>query len=241
MGNTKEHYDNHLSRFYSWMTGDIETSVSQFREFLKQYGVEPKETRRAADLGAGNGIQTLALTAAGFEVTAIDFCYALLCELKARSTGTGLRIICDDIRNFARYCDSCDAILCCGDTLTHLESIDEVTELLISAYGKLNTGGKLILTFRDYTEELTGTDRFIHVKSDANHILTCVLDYDDAYVNVTDLFYELNENVWSQSAGTYRKLRIPRGFVAQTLSSAGFGIILNDVSKGMIRIIAEKV
>lgn len=56
-----------------------------------------------------------------------------------------------------------DAIVCMGDTLTHLPARDDVSRLLSEAYGALRPGGRLVLAFRDLTEELTGTDRSVRL------------------------------------------------------------------------------
>jgi hypothetical protein len=52
------------------------------------------------------------------------------------------------------------------------------------------------ISFRDYSKELIGIVRFIPLKSNENKLLTCILDYEDAFVNVTDLLYEKNNDVW---------------------------------------------
>ncbi|MCK9407771.1 MAG: hypothetical protein WCX28_01270 [Bacteriovoracaceae bacterium] len=52
-----------------------------------------------------------------------------------------------------------------------------------------------LLTFRDYSTELTGNSRFIPVKSDASQILTCILEYSSETVTVTDqkMTHEITE------------------------------------------------
>ena len=55
-----------------------------------------------------------------------------------------------------------------GDVLTHLESHQDVSGLLADAFAALAPGGRLVLTFRDMSEALSGLDRFIPVQSDAN-------------------------------------------------------------------------
>ena len=52
----KEHYDQHLGNFYSWMAGDFELQTSEFKKFLIENSVQPGYTGIAIDLGAGHGI-----------------------------------------------------------------------------------------------------------------------------------------------------------------------------------------
>ena len=70
---TKEHYDKHLGNFYSWMTGDFESTQKEFLDFLYEHGLFPSSTKIALDLGAGHGIQSIPLARLGFQVKAVDF------------------------------------------------------------------------------------------------------------------------------------------------------------------------
>ncbi|KAL2914084.1 hypothetical protein HK105_206342 [Polyrhizophydium stewartii] len=73
-----------------------------------------------------------------------------------------------------------DAIVCMGDTLTHLGSLDEIDSLVASSFGALAPGGRLVLQFRDLTQPLFGTDRFIPVRSDERTVFTCFLEWEEA-------------------------------------------------------------
>lgn len=77
-----------------------------------------------------------------------------------------------------------------GDTLTHLPSKDDVAALLRDVAQSLAPGGQLVLSYRDLTRPLTGTDRFLPVRSTDDRIMTCFLEYADAdTVMVHDLIH----------------------------------------------------
>ncbi len=80
--NVKQHYDQHLGNFYSWMTGNFEVAVAQQMEVFRNFQLIPATTGKCLDLGAGHGIQSVALARLGFQVKAIDFNRQLLEELK---------------------------------------------------------------------------------------------------------------------------------------------------------------
>ena len=69
----KEHYDKHLGDFYSWMVGDFNENQQAYQQFLTLNNIKPKTSKLAIDLGAGHGIQSVALAKMGFKVMAIDF------------------------------------------------------------------------------------------------------------------------------------------------------------------------
>ena len=55
----KDHYDNHLGNFYSWMTGNFgEKQVSQ-QHFFHTNAIVPNASKVAIDLGAGHGLQSV--------------------------------------------------------------------------------------------------------------------------------------------------------------------------------------
>ncbi len=237
----KEHYDNHLGNFYSWYTGDFNENKAAFRAFCTENDIRPSASRIAFDLGAGNGIQTIALAELGFQVKAIDFNEQLISELNARIGDHPVRIYNDDIRFVRKYSIlQPELIVCCGDTLTHLDSVLEIGDFIKDVCDILIANGKVIFTFRDYSNELEDTARFIPVKSDAKRILTCFLEYFPDKIRVTDLLHEFENDRWVQKAGSYYKTRIGMDKVLSLLQENGFRIILSNIKKGVITIIGQK-
>ncbi|KAH6578139.1 hypothetical protein BASA62_000431 [Batrachochytrium salamandrivorans] len=161
--------------------------------------------RVAVDLGCGSGFQTLPLLQLGYRVKAVDASEALLAELAHEAAAvcpdavSRLQSVCGDILDSSNFiyeqeqedsrCSSLpppavtasspELIVCMGDTLTHLASIAEVNALLADAYAALVPGGRLIVQFRDLTQPLHGTDRFIPVRSDERTVFTCFLEWEN--------------------------------------------------------------
>lgn len=237
---TKEHYDKHLANFYSWMAGDFDTAKNLFKEFCINNKIKPFANKPAIDLGAGNGIQSVALAELGYSVTAVDFNKQLLSELSDKTGNLRIKTIHSDIRNLKQFNIQPELIVCCGDTLTHLESITEVKQLIADTSEILCPDGKLILSFRDYSVELENTQRFIPVKSDASRILTCVLEYFDEKVRVTDLLNEFEDGQWKQKVSSYFKIRISKETVITMLDKLDLKILYNQTEKGIINLVAEK-
>jgi SAM-dependent methyltransferase len=235
MAGVKEHYDKHLSNFYSWMAGDFELLQESQGNFFAQHNILPGSTAAAIDLGAGHGAQSTALAKLGFHVTAIDFSAQLLAELGRNSRSLPVETVEDDIRNVSKYSYlKPELIVCMGDTLTHLESADEVERLVNDCAAMLQPGGRLVLSFRDYTRELKGNDRFIPVKNDGNRILTVFLEYFPGKVSVTDLLFERSGQSWEQKVSTYDKLRLDASEVSKLMVKAGLKVEFNEPVNRMI-------
>jgi 2-polyprenyl-3-methyl-5-hydroxy-6-metoxy-1,4-benzoquinol methylase len=237
----KKHYDKHLANFYSWMVGDTQSKSTEFQNILRSNGIEPKGTKIAIDLGAGNGIQSIALKDLGYEVTAIDFNQQLLNELKSNPNAKGIKIELKNITNVLELEDlKPELIVCCGDTITHLESKKQIEKLICDISFLLENNGNIILTFRDYSNELNDKQRFIPVKSSSHRILTCILEYGTEKIKVTDLLYENLNGEWIQKVSSYEKVRIDPSTIVDILKKNGMRIKLNEPIKGMQTIIARK-
>lgn len=237
----EEHYKNHLANFYSWMIGDLNSKIHEFKTFLSTHEIQPFGNKVAIDLGAGNGIQSIALKELGFEVMAVDFNDQLLDELESNPKGKNIDIVRMDIREVSKFNEKRpELILCCGDTLTHLENKEEIEKLIEDSGDILEANGKLILTFRDYSNELNDQQRFIPVKSSNDRILTCIMEYGPKKVKVTDLLYEKIDSEWNQKVSSYQKVRISPNEVINIIKSNGMKIMFNEPVNRLQTIIAEK-
>ncbi len=241
MSTVSVHYENLLAEYYSWMFGDFGARVEANRGFFSGNGIVPLKSGAAVDLGAGSGFQSMALAQLGFKVLAIDLSRKLLDELRSKKGTHPIMTIQEDMLNFRVHCpEAIELCVCMGDTLTHLESFDKIAALFELVYGALGQGGKFVMTFRDLTTELKGLDRFIPVRSDANTVFTCFLEYGPDSVQVHDLIYVRNDDAWELRKSSYRKLRIPPAWVLERLKATGFTIKSSDNASGMVTIIAEK-
>jgi len=242
MAEMKDHYESLLADHYSWLFGGIDAKWKENEAFFSSNGIMPGTNRRAIDLGCGSGFQSVPLARMGFEVTGIDLSPTLLAELLANKGDLAIIAINDDLNNFHLLCpDKVELIVCMGDTLTHLESKDDVTGLFAKIYHHLENDGEFVLTYRDMSFELEDIDRFLPVKSDDTKIFTCFLEYGEEKVKVHDLIYVKENNEWSLKKSFYQKLRLPADWVIDQLKEKGFLIKHSSCDKGLSTIIATKI
>lgn len=223
------------------MAGGVEAAAARAERELEVLGLLHGEGQFAVDLGAGFGMHTLPLARHGWAVLAIDSSSALLHELERHAAGLEVTAIDDDLLAFARHLDAAPNLaLCMGDTLTHLSSKEAVESLIAEVYARLSPGGRFVTTFRDYSTALTGTARFIPVKSDAERILTCFLEYAPTTLLVHDILHERRDGQWHMSVSDYAKLRLPPKWVEATLTRCGFAVTSGEGASGMVSLVGVK-
>jgi SAM-dependent methyltransferase len=248
MSTVNEHYERLLSEHYTWMFGvSFEDRVSEQKSFLSRTLTPLDHTPQAAmavDLGCGPGFQTIALAQLGFSpVIAIDTSAELLDELRSHVGSLPVRTEKADLRDLPNIVQTGQAtvIVCMGDTLTHLPDRRDVSALFGSVFDRLRKRGVFVITYRDLTRELFGTDRFIPVRSDENKIMTCFLEFENPdSVVVHDLVYVRQDSRWSLNKSSYRKLRLGIAWIREELSRAGFDMLSEDLSGRLIGLAAVK-
>lgn len=240
MATVNDHYATHLAPLYEWLVGDVEAALARSAAELDAANIRNGVGGTAVDLGAGIGLHALPLARRGYSVSAIDSNAQLLAALRARAGSLPIATVTADLLDFSNHLSRpADVILCMGDTLTHLASVAEVVKLLASVAGSLAKGGAFVTTFRDYaTASLTAERRFIPVRSEAQRILTCFLEYADDTVTVHDLLHQWQDGHWVQRVSSYPKLRLAPAWVAAQLQRHGFVVRISTGAGGMVCVAA---
>lgn len=241
MANSKSHYEHVLSSVYSWTHGGFSVGLQRNTGFFKSIGISPQKSKVAVDLGAGSGFQSIPLARLGYTVTAIDLDRNLLSELRENSDELSIKTVEGDLLQFKDHVtEDVELAVCMTDTILHLESLEDVRQLIANVFSALEKGGKFVITHRDLTHELTDLDRFIPVRSDAATVFTCFLEYEPDTVKVHDLVYRKVGDDWELAKSFYRKLRISERWITEELTKVGFTSVDSNNGKGSITIVAAK-
>jgi hypothetical protein len=172
---------------------------------------------------------------------AMDLSAKMLAQLRKTAKDLPIETICDDLTNFTNYrSGNIELVVCMGDTLTHLDALKNVHALLNMVFSSLETGGRLILSFRNLTQELVNLDRFIPVKSNETTIFTCFLEFQEDTVRVHDIIYEKKNDQWVLKKSVFQKLRISPNWTQKYLQEIGFTIEFYEERNGLVFIIARK-
>jgi SAM-dependent methyltransferase len=242
MATSAEHYDNHLGPVYVWMAGGVEAALQAGRAEIHALNLPLEPGATVVDLGAGFGMHAIPLARAGAKVTAIDSSAAILRTLDKLRGDVPVLVVNDDLLRFENHiAQAPSAILCMGDTITHLRDHAAVDVLLDRAAAVLRPGGMLVLTFRDYSIPLTGDARFIPVRSDDERTLLCFLEYGADTVIVHDVLSERTGQGWQTRISHYPKLRLSPDDLANRLRSRGFDVRCEAGARGMVRVVAQRV
>lgn len=119
-----------------------------FIEVLREHGA-----RKVLDVATGTGFHSVMLREAGFEVTSVDGSDMMLAKAfeNARDQGHLLRTIHADWRWLNREVhDLYDAVICLGNSFTHLHKENDRRKALAEFYATLRHDGILILDQRNY-------------------------------------------------------------------------------------------
>lgn len=236
MHSVAEHYDTLLAPVYLWMAGGIDQALSQGASDIAGLA---GAGGFAVDLGAGFGMHAIPLARSGYRVLAIDASAHLLGQLERHAGGLPIRTVRADLLAFRDHVsEPAQLIACMGDTLTHLESREQVGQLFRAVAQALAPGGRFVATFRDYTRLPEGTGRFIPVRSDAQRIHTCFLEEMPENVVVHDLVHEKADAGWTLKVGAYRKLRLAPDAVREQARAAGLEAALEPGPRGMVKLVA---
>ena len=237
MTTAQAHYRDHLGPVYDWMLGDFGEACARAEAQLRAAGLGDGGGSLAVDLGCGSGAQSLPLARLGHRVLAIDGCALLLRRLEERAAGLPVLTVEDDLRRFRRHLEEpARAIVCMGDTLTHLPSRDDVRALLADAARALAPGGRVVLGFRDLTALAV---RFVPVRSDDSRILTCVLEERGDHVAVHDLLHERRDGAWRLSVSSYEKVRLSPAAARADAEAAGLEVVSLEVAGGLVTLVGS--
>ncbi|HXS21870.1 MAG TPA: class I SAM-dependent methyltransferase [Steroidobacteraceae bacterium] len=241
MDSVSSHYESFLAPVYSWMAGGAAAAFAQGDAELDSLRLTPLRAGAVAlDLGSGFGMHSIPLARKGFSVIAVDSSAALLRELRGHAGVLPIQTVEADLLDFPQcIAGPADVILCMGDTLTHLASRQAIKSLCEQVAAALMPGGTFVLTFRDYSTPMIRESRFIPVKSDADRVFTCFLEYANEHVDVYDLLHERQGSQWTQRVSGYRKLRLPPDWVSATLRNAGLQVTQEAGLSGMVRLLAR--
>lgn len=238
MNSVADHYSQLLAPIYSWMSGSVEAAIEAGKAEIGEALRPLPADSLVVDLGAGFGMHAIPLARAGARVLAVDTSTELLKELDRLAEGLPVETVADDLLSFrAHLSGKAAAVLCMGDTLTHLPEHTHVDFLAQEVHESLGPGGQFVLSFRDYSVPLDGIARFIPVRSDERRILTCFLEFEDDTVIVHDILHERAGDAWDTRVSSYRKLRLSPERVIASLETCGFEVSRQPGLRGMVRVI----
>jgi glycine/sarcosine N-methyltransferase len=119
-----------------------------FIDKLRELGV-----KKVLDVATGTGFHSVQLLKAGFEVTSVDGSPVMLAKAfeNARRQGFILRTVQADWRWLNRDVhDYYDAVICLGNSFTHLHEDNDRRKTLAEYYATLRHDGVLVLDQRNY-------------------------------------------------------------------------------------------
>jgi SAM-dependent methyltransferase len=241
MTSVTDHYESHLAPIYVWMAGGLEAALSRGRAEVEAVCRRPSSLQWAVDLGAGFGMHAIPLADIGYSVVAIDSSSTLLDVINHHANARSIMTIQDDLLSFKKHLNAPAALfLCMGDTLPHLLDRQSIERLFADVVEVLEPGGTFVLTFRDYSKPLIGSNRFIPVRSDSDRILTCFLEYEEEAVIVHDILHERNGAAWRQRVSAYRKMRLSPQWVTRCLEAMGLQVTREQGLAGVVWLVGKR-
>jgi glycine/sarcosine N-methyltransferase len=135
---------NHMSKFYSEIAKHYDDIFpignAQLQLITKAVGLPPKDI---LDVACGSGGYSVRLSDMGYTLTAVDLDESMIRNLNAKDKTINAQVM--NMLHIQELSGTFDLIFCIGNSLVHLDHLQEIGQFLTSCKNKLRNGGKLVL------------------------------------------------------------------------------------------------
>ncbi|WP_240040945.1 class I SAM-dependent methyltransferase [Paenibacillus ginsengarvi] len=227
-----EFYDG-LAEDYHLIFHDWDTAISRQSEALSKMIrsklVEPLKEVSILDCSCGIGTQAIGLAKKGFKVTATDLSPVSVAraQKEAESFGVALLFGVADFRSLEKEIPGVfDVVLSADNAIPHLLTDEDLALAARNLYAKLNNGGVLLLTIRNYDELVKEKQKATvpHVFDEGRRIVFQVWDWEkDTLVYTTNHFImQKIGGEWTTKQSKTKYRAILREELNRCLSAVGF-------------------
>ncbi len=215
----KDFFDD-VSGFYDEMI-NFEAALDRKTNHLNNFIT--KDMKTAADIGCGSGIDSIALSSLGLNVTGFDISEKMLEKSKENSKKLNKEI---HFYNYASqniphtFNSKFDFICSLGNTIANINPKE--LEATIKRFSELlNKNGKLLFHILNYEKIVRENERIINIKKGENNYIIRFYDFGRDTINFNILTFEsdnpkqknlITTNVYPHSLQTIKNLLIQDNF-----------------------------
>ncbi len=143
------------------------TGDAQLQLITETVGKPPKDI---LDVACGSGGYSKSLSDRGYSITAIDLDATMVESLKAKEGKINSQVL--NMLEIKALPGAFDLIFCIGNSLVHLNSLEEIAWFLKSCREKLKPDGKIILQIINYDRILEkGIKNLPAIKNEDKHLI----------------------------------------------------------------------
>lgn len=186
-------YDGFASIYNQHWGGFSERFVPVLEDLaLKDYPTPA----RILDLCCGTGQLAACLQTNGYQVTGLDGSAEMLRFAKERAPDC--HFIADDARTFSLPPEFA-VVVCVYDSLNHIMTITELTQVFSNVYAVLRPGGAFVFDVNMESGYVRlGTGSFGHVNDDQSYIVRYAWDADQLCSHFQLTAFQLEHGVWQR-------------------------------------------
>ena len=218
-------YDN-LAPYYDRFMDHInyEGEAESIYRFLFE---TDKRNGRVLDIGAGSGGHLLPLLKMGIKTDGLDYSEGMIeiLQNKVRERHLSARLYTADMRDFETE-QGYDVIYCFGETLHHLEDIEDAAAFMRCAHRALKDDGYLLFTWQesDYFYDLYDCGDFYDRHGDDYLLWNTELNEEEvaAYLRYTAFVRDGEKDIYHRIEETHRLAIFTVEEIADAVKETGF-------------------
>ncbi len=226
-----EFYDR-LAKAFDVMT-DWPTRLAHEMPFLLRT-LDEHKARTILDTACGTGWHAITVAQKGYAAVGCDASPAMVERARANAAQAGVqvRFVVAGFAGLSMLAENFGAVLCLGNSLTHLLSPEELVGALQQMRGRLTPGGVLILHNLNYDLRRKKKPRFFSANGNADTLVWRFADYGPEFITFHTALFERSSAEgargvvsWSVQVNSTLQRPLLQQDLDEALARAGFAHI----------------
>jgi SAM-dependent methyltransferase len=196
----------------------------------------PQGANYAADLGCGTGLDSIALSLNGLNVTAFDISEGMLGKAAEKAAALNLQI---DFQNYSladipgEFSNRFSFAVSMGNTLANLD-LTEIKRAITNIYAILEPGGKLLMQILNYEKIIKRKERIVKITEEEDKYYVRFYDFHAETLDFNILSFDKKE-LKNKQLVTTKLYPYTSAEFTELLSAGGFSKIkcLGNLNKDL--------